>query len=326
MQQKKRLRLSRVLFYVSVIAAVSVGFWQRQNILDWWQLRDYRPSVTITALATNAQMTDKGRRIFYVSKPAVQEKTAFYVSCEEGETTIVLGCYKPGRGIYLLKVDDQRLAGVEEVTAAHEMLHAAYGRLDFIQQRRVTKLLNDTYASLNDKGIQDKIDLYKQSGADITNELHSILGTEVVDLPPELETYYQQYLVNRATVVKLAAQYQAEFTSRKNRVAELDKQLAEIEKQVTANNETLKAQKVAIDAEAARLTTLRQQNKIAEYNAGVDAYNQSLQPFRVLQGQTQTLVDQYKAILDERNAVAAEAQELNKALDSRIQTTTDTVQ
>lgn len=326
MQPKKRLRLSRVLFYVSVITAVSISFWQRQNILDWWQLRDYRPSVTITALATNAQMTDKGRRIFYVSKPAVQEKTAFYVSCEEGETTIVLGCYKPGRGIYLLKVDDQRLAGVEEVTAAHEMLHAAYGRLDFIQQRRITKLVNDTYASLKDKGIQDKIDLYKQSGADITNELHSILGTEVANLPPELETYYQQYFVNRATVVKLAAQYQAEFTSRKNRVAELDKQLEEIEKQVTANNGTLKAQKTTIDAEAARLTTLRRQNQIAEYNAGVDAYNQSLQPFRVLQRQTQTLVDQYKAILDERNAVAVEAQELNKALDSRIQTTTDTVQ
>jgi hypothetical protein len=299
---------------------IGVGFWQRQNVIDWYQLRGYEAPIPIAALATKAEMSDKARRIFYVNKPEIQEKATFYKSCEEGETAVVLGCYKPRNGIYLLKVDDQRLAGVEEVTAAHEMLHAAYGRLDVRQQRRIAKLLNDAYANISDASISDKVALYKQSGADVTNELHSILGTEVAKLPPELETYYQQYFSNRQTVVTFAAHYQAEFTSRKNKVIAYDKQLADIEQQVNSNNKDLDTQQAALQAESARLDALLKNGDIAEYNAGVGAYNQSIVPFRNLLSQTRGLVEQYKTILAERNAVAVEAQELNKALDSRIQT------
>ena len=320
MQPQKRFRLSRFLFSISLVVLVGVGFWQRQNMIDWYQLRGYEAPIPIAALATKSEMSDKARRIFYVNKPEIQEKATFYKSCEEGETAVVLGCYKPRNGIYLLKVDDQRLAGVEEVTAAHEMLHAAYGRLDVRQQRRIAKLLNDAYANISDASISDKVALYKQSGADVTNELHSILGTEVAKLPPELETYYQQYFGNRQTVVTFAAHYQAEFTSRKNKVIAYDKQLADIEQQVNSNNKDLDTQQAALQAESARLDALLKNGDIAEYNAGVGAYNQSIVPFRNLLSQTRGLVEQYKTILAERNAVAVEAQELNKALDSRIQT------
>lgn len=320
MQPQKRFRLSRFLFSISLVVLIGVGFWQRQNVIDWYQLRGYEAPIPIAALATKAEMSDKARRIFYVNKPEIQEKATFYKSCEEGETAVVLGCYKPRNGIYLLKVDDQRLAGVEEVTAAHEMLHAAYGRLDVRQQRRIAKLLNDAYANISDTSISDKVALYKQSGADVTNELHSILGTEVAKLPPELETYYQQYFGNRQTVVTFAAHYQAEFTSRKNKVIAYDKQLADIEQQVNSNNKDLDTQQAALQAESARLDALLKNGDIAEYNAGVGAYNQSIVPFRNLLSQTRGLVEQYKTILAERNAVAVEAQELNKALDSRIQT------
>lgn len=320
MQPQKRFKLSRLLFSISIVLLISVGFWQRQNLIDWYQLRGYEAPVAVASLATKAEMTDKGRRIFYVNRPVIQDKSSFYKSCEEGETAVVLGCYKPRDGIYLLKVDDVRLSGVEEVTAAHEMLHAAYGRLDVRQQRQVAKMIDDAYANLSIPSITDKVALYKQSGADVTNELHSILGTEVANLPPELEKYYQQYFTNRQPVVAFAAHYQAEFTSRKNKVIAYDKQLSEIEQQVNANNKELDAQQAALASESARLDLLLKRGEIAEYNAGVGAYNQSIVPFRTLLNQTRGLVEQYKTILAERNAVAAEAQELNKALDSRIQT------
>lgn len=314
--RQKRFRLSRLLATLFVIALFSVTFWQRQNIFDWWQLRDYQPSATVTALATRTDMTNKARRIFYVNRPAVQDKAEFYESCADGETSVVLGCYKQRQGIYILKVDDERLKGIQEVTAAHEMLHAAYGRLDSRQQKRIADLLETAYKNLSDQAIRDKIKLYEDSGADITNELHSILGTEVATLSSELETYYRQYFTDRGTVVAFAAQYQAEFTNRKNKVAEYDSQLAGLETQVNTNNQSLQTLKESINDESARLDSLLKEGKIEEYNAGVNSYNQSLTPFRTLLAQTQSLVDQYKTILEERNKIAAEAQELGRALDS----------
>lgn len=313
-----RLRVFTTLLF---IVAFSVGFWQRQNAQDWWKLRSYEPPVNVARLATTSSMTEKARRIFYVQHPEIQEKDAFYKSCEEGETTVVLGCYKSNGSIFLLKVNDSRLAGVQEVTAAHEMLHAAYQRLSAREKQRVDSLLNQAYAGVTNSSITDKIDLYKKSGADITNELHSILGTEVETLPAQLEQYYAQYFDNRSTLTNFSKLYTELFASRKQKVADLDTRLAAIEAQVTANNQELNKKKAAIDAESARLDGLLRANKIDEYNQGVVAYNQSLAPFRSQLAETNSLIAQYKSILDERNSIAVEAQELSRALDSRIKTT-----
>ena len=329
----------RILFTVLLFGLLSVGFWQRQNLIDWWALRNYTPTVDATRLATEGTMTDKARKIFYLQKPLVQDKATFYKSCEEGETSIVLGCYKPTRtlnckggsivtkvvgcgndqgGIFVLKVDDQRLNGVEQVTAAHEMLHAAYGRLSYSEERRVANMLNNAYASVTDQNVKDKIAEYKKSGADITNELHSILGTEVAKLPSDLEEYYRQYFQNRATITKFASDYQAEFKKRKDKVDALDKQLKDLETQIDNNNKELDSQQAVITAESKRLDALLKAGQIDEYNAGVGNYNKSLVPFRALIAQTKQLVADYRSVLSERNKVAAEAQELEKALDSRI--------
>lgn len=312
----KKSKWLRIVFYLFVVGVLSVVFWQRLNIIDWWKLRNYTPTVSASQLATNTTMTGLGRKVFYLQKPQIQSKEAFYVSCEEGETTVVLGCYKPINGIYLLKVDDTRLNGVEEVTAAHEMLHAAYDRLSFKERKRIGEIINQYYSGITDKDILDKIDLYKKSGADITNELHSILATEVKDLPTDLEQYYGQYFSDRSKIVSYAVGYKSEFTKRKDKVEELDKQLKGIEDKIISNNQTLDAQQQAINAESKRLDDLRNNGLVDEYNAGVIAYNKSLIPFRSLISTTKGLVTQYKSILIDRNKVAAEAQELNKALDS----------
>ncbi len=320
---KKSSQKRRLFGWLLTIALLSVVFWQRLNIIDWWLLRGYEPPVEVVALATDTTMTSQARKLFYINRPEVQEKAAFYQSCEDGETSVVLGCYKPPRGIFLLQVSDERLAGVEEVTAAHEMLHAAYDRLSDKERQRIGTLVRLTYKGLEGTPIGEKIALYEEAGADTTNELHSILGTEVANLPAELETHYAQYFSKRAAVVAFSDQYQAVFTARKQRVADLDKQLEDIEKQVADNNASLLSQEAAIKAESARLDVLLRNDQIGEYNQGVAAYNQSLVPYRSLLNQTRSLIAQYKTILDERNAVALEAQALGRALDSSIQTSVE---
>ncbi len=324
-QRHKKSRWKRYLSYLIVIAILTGLFIQKQNIMDWWGLRNYTPTVAATQLATNTSMTNLGRKIFYLQKPQVQGKEAFYISCEEGETSVVLGCFKPAEGIFLLKVDDARLAGVEEVTAAHEMLHAAYARLGFQEKKRVTDMINAAYSKVTDQDIKGKIKLYQDNKADVTNELHSILATEVSSLPSDLEQYYTKYFSNRSAIVTYAAGYKNEFKKRKDRVAELDNQLKNIEESIAANNAQLDTQQAAINNESKRLDDLRNQGLIDEYNAGVATYNKSLIPFRSLIAETKGLVSEYKSVLTERNKVANEAQELNKALDSRIGTTVEDI-
>jgi hypothetical protein len=308
----------RTLVAFLLVAMLSVGFWQHQNIQDWWLLRNYTPSVEATQLATQATMTGSARRIFYLQRPEVQAKTTFYKSCEEGETAIVLGCYKPGQGIFLLQVDNQQLGGVEQVTAAHEMLHAAYGRLSNSERNKVTRMVNTAYQSVTDKDIRAKVSEYQKDGADVTNELHSILGTEVANLPPDLETYYQRYFTRRATVVSYAYAYQSVLKSRRAKVKELEDKLQNIAAQVDANNAKLDAQQAELQSESKQLDTLLAQKNYDAYNAGVVAYNKKLVPFRALINDTKQLVNDYKSTLVERNKAANEAQELEKSLDSRI--------
>ena len=101
----------------------------RQAVVDWWRLSQYKPSAAVKQLADNDTMIGRGRDLFYISDPQIQDSAAFNKACKnEGEKTIVLGCYKL-QDIYLYNVTDARFNGVKEVTAAHEMLHAAYERL-----------------------------------------------------------------------------------------------------------------------------------------------------------------------------------------------------
>src|SRR5206468_584885 len=127
-----------------------------------------------------------------------------------------------------------RLSGVEEVTSAHEMLHAAYDRLSTKERNRVDELLQNYYDhQLTDQRIRATIDAYKASEPnDLQNEMHSIFGTEIATLPPELENYYSQYFADRSKVTTLAGEYEQEFTSRKTEIQSYDTQLDGLRAQI----------------------------------------------------------------------------------------------
>ena len=326
MALSRKAKIIQISSSVIFIAVAAVAIFQRQAITDWWKLRNYTPSSAVAQLAQDSTMTNTGKRIFYLNNPKIQEKATFYNSCKFGENTIVLGCYTKNDGIFVLKVDDPRLSGVEQVTAAHEMLHAAYDRLSSKEKVEIDSQLNAFYNTLQDAEVRSKIELYRKNGANITNELHSILGTEVETLSPALNTYYAKYFTNRSKVVAYTKQYENEFISRKNKVVELDAQLTAIEQKVLANNAELNAQQQSINAESDRLDALLRSGQIDAYNAAVPAYNRRIPAFNALVSQTEGLVAQYKQVLEERNKIAVEAQELNKALNSSIQSASDPIQ
>lgn len=318
MEHKRFGRVVRVFFGLAIIGLLAGAYIKRFEIYDTWRLRNYTPPAQVVSLADSTSMNAYGRRLFYVNRPSIEDKDSFVRNCGAQEKTIVLGCYISGRGIYILTVTDSRLDGVEQVTAAHEMLHAAYDRLSSSDKQQITTWLEEAYKQTTDQRIKDTIEQYRKNKADVGNELHSILGTEVGSLGPDLEQYYKRYFTDRSAVVAYSARYEAVFTERKQQIASYDTELAQLEQQFKTKSAELDATQQALTAERTRLSALLAAGDRTSYNAGVGPYNSRVQAYNTAVAQTNALVAQYKATLEKRNAVAQETQDLVKALDDSI--------
>lgn len=324
--QKSLLRrLVGLTFVLGWTAVIAMAIVHRQDIVDWWKLHNYQAPAEVASLATQDTMTDRARKVFYVNQPAVLDKTDFANSCPAGdksEQTIVLGCYHGNQnGIYVLKVSDSRLDGVQQVTAAHEMLHAAYDRLSGSERHRVDAMLQDFYANhLTDKRVIKTIEAYKHSEPnDVVNEMHSIFGTEVATLTPDLEIYYRQYFDNRSAIAAYAAKYQGEFTSRQQLVDRDDARLAALKQQIDTMTGYLKTKLDDINSEQGRLHNLRASGEVEAYNAAVPGFNAMVTDYNRGIDQLKGLISTYNQLVADRNAVALEADQLTKELSSDVQ-------
>ncbi len=313
-------RLKKLLPYwlsILIITGALLAWWQHWTIYDWWRLRGYSPPQEIVQLATDVTMKGNSRQLFYVYHPSLDEKDEFVAHCESAERTIVLGCFVPAKGIYIQDIDDPRLNGVQQVTAAHEMLHAAYERLDQDEKDRIGKLMQETYQNLNNKRISQTIDDYRKADADINNELHSILATEVRKLPAELEKYYSQYFSDRQKIVAYSERYEAAFTKRKNQVAAYDKQLESLKSKIDSLQASLDKQARELEADRKTLESQLASKNYSDYNAGVPVYNAAVNKYNSDVLTARNLIDEYNALVVKRNQVALEENELVKAIDSR---------
>ncbi len=316
----KRAKILKLLVLAGLLAGLTFAWFQRWEIHDSIRLRGYAPPAKVVQLATDTTMNDKTRRLFYAYHPELNAKQAFNANCSSSEKTIVLGCYVDGRGIYLYDVTDERLAGVLQVTTAHEMLHAAYGRLNESDKTKVDAMIEATYKNVTDERIRATIEDYKKNGADTINELHSILGSEVRNLPADLEAYYTRYFLKRSTVVGYSERYEKVFTDRKNQVTAFDKQLDDLKNEIDASNANLESRSKSLADQRNRLNSLLTAKNYTDYNAGVGGYNASVNGYNIQVRTTRALIDKYNGVVASRNEVVTEEGELTKAIDSRPNT------
>lgn len=312
-----RRSFTRVVVTLLIISLPLTAYVKRWDIYDSWRLKDYSAPAAVVTLADETAMNDKMRRLFYVNHPSLDTKDAFRANCTKGEQTIVLGCFVPFNGIFLQEIADERLKGVMQVTAAHEALHAAYQRLSPGDKKQVDTLLMTAFEKIDNERIKQTIEDYRKDGADINNELHSIIGTEVRTLTPELETYYARYFTDRTRVVAYSEAYEAAFTSRKAQVADYDTQLERLKAQIDQSNQNLISKQQELSNREQELNRLRSSNKVQEYNAAVPGYNQLVQSYNAEVAEVRSLIDRYNQVVKARNEIALEEGELVKAIDSR---------
>jgi hypothetical protein len=322
--QRRWLRLTGVFFLIALLILGSIAAYERQNIYDWLALRNYQAPAMMVRLANETTMNAYARKVFYVNHPAIDDKATFNKQCPDngGEKTVVLGCYHPDQsGIFLLNVSDPRLSGVEEVTAAHETLHAIYDRLSSRERNYVDGLLMNYYQhNLHDQRILATIAAYKKSEPnDWVNEMHSVFGTEIAQLPVPLENYYKQYFTNRQKIASFAAQYEAAFTSREAQVAQDDTSLTDMKAQINTDEELLQAQGKTIATDQSKLESMKSSGDYTDYNAGVPGYNSEVDTYNSLVDTTRNLISQYNQLVVSRNAIAVAENQLVQELSAAPQ-------
>ena len=319
--QPKRRSLLKGLVVLLAIVLMSAGVVLYGGVaLDWARASQFTPTPQLASAEHRIKLTERGKNIFYATSPQVEDKKQFNQSCGSTERTIaILGCYYMDK-IYIYNVQNPELDGTLEVTAAHEMLHAAYSRLNFFDRQRIDGMLTKQYELIkNQPQISQAMKYYKiaEPGAEL-DELHSIIGTTVADLPQDLENYYATYFTNRSAVVALNTKYNSVFSTLSQQADALQKRIDTvgpgIESDMNVYVSDLTQLNLDIESFNARaksggfstqgeFNTVRAQieNRIQQMNARQEALN--------------ARVRQYNADIEKLNSLAVHVNQLNESIN-----------
>lgn len=313
-----------LLVSLAIITLSVVVIWQRQYITDSLRASMYTPSTEIAALVEATRMSERGELVFYASQPELNGTQAFNERCGDSQTeSMVLGCYVGGT-IYVFDADNPEIASIEEVTAAHEMLHAAYERLRGDEKRQVDALLSAQAASLADSPeFTERIAPYRGlSDDDRLNELHSIFGTEYRDLPDELEAHYQIFFEERDMVVALYRDYADVFRQLRTQPNQLASQLDQLASSINQQSEQYRRDSTALGQRIEQFNQRAEQtggfSSQAEFEAARNQLVNESNRLDAVYNQIQSSVDNYETKRREYDGVAAHLSELNNSIDSSL--------
>jgi len=320
----KRGGFLATFFLLLLVAASALVFFYRQAIIDQITVWRFTPSASLVTLADTAGLNGLGKYYLYASQAEVSNQAEFNSACGslQNERTVVIGCYAgPERRIYIYDVLDSNLNGVKETTTAHEMLHAAYDRLSPSDKKHVDDLLVAEESKITDPRILDLIKDYQQTEPDeVVNELHSIFGTEVRTLSPELETYYKRYFTDRSEVVSLKEKYEKVFTDLATKQTSLVAELNTLASDVNTKQKEYQVSLTTLNADIASFNDWAQSGtaKKGEYNARKATLQDRISTLDAERDAINNEIDSYnakKAVLDKLNLQAAT---LNQSIDSKL--------
>ena len=94
---------------------------------------------------------------------------------------------------------------------AHEFLHAVYTRLSEQETDALNSILLQTYTENQEllKELLEAYDFKMGDDEELLDELHSFIGTHVVQLPAQLTKHYARYFQNRIQIVESLSEQQA---------------------------------------------------------------------------------------------------------------------
>lgn len=320
-QQRPKHRILRGLVSLLVFVSIAAGaYFYGPVAVDAVRASSFHPGAGVTSVNSRINLTARGQQIFYATTPIIEDRDAFNSDCESVErTAAILGCYVRDR-IYLYNIQGNELDGALEVTAAHEMLHAAYARLNIFEQARVNKMINAEYAKIKDEpDIKQEMQYYAQAepGEEL-NELHSIIGTTIKDLPTDLEQYYARYFTSRETIVAMNTKYTTVFD-------EVNQQALVLQEKITSEAAAIKQASSQYNADLTQLNSDIESfneratsggfSSQAAFTIAHEALSARIQQMKDRQATLNQQIDTYNADVAEYNKLAVRAKQLNQSIN-----------
>ncbi len=294
----------------------------RQYIYDQWNVWHYQASSQINTISDRAGLSDKGKFYLAASDTVVEDATQFNTNCARQEAkNPILGCYT-NLHIYIYNVTNSELDGIEEVTAAHEMLHAAWDRLSDSEKTRIGNMLDAEYAKIATPELKTRMDYYNRNEAgERQNELHSILGTEFGNLTPDLEKYYSQYFTDRQKVVALHNKYESIFTQLSTQADTLYNQLTALGKKITGESATYNKDATTLSNDIQDFNNRAKAGSFtstAEFNSEREALLARTTALEVERTSLNAEISSYNDMYTKYQALTVRTQQLNNSIDSTV--------
>lgn len=308
-----------ILVIALCLAAVALIY--RQTIVDHVIAWQFQPGPGVMQLADQSSMNNNGRFIYRSSQPQIDGRESFNSVCTNKDAqAAVLGCYVNNR-IYIFGVTDSRLKGIKTVTAAHEMLHAAYARLSTSQRTKVNSMVEAAYQKVkNQDNLKARMAIYaKTEPGERDNELHSVLGTEVAGLPSDLETYYGQYFSDRGQVVAVYTTYQSVFTRLQNQADTIRAQMTQLQGTIESSSASYTSAISSVNSDIQSFNTRANNGGFSSQSEFVSERNDLAARVNALEGQRTSInqmIDQYNSLNKQLAAVAEQDQQLNQNINS----------
>lgn len=299
---------------VLVAVAVAVNF---TTIRDFIVGMRYRPTAEMEQIRTALNLTDGGHRIFNAVMPELLERATFNQYCREVENeTAVLGCYRDDK-VYVYNVVDEELPGVRELATAHELLHAKYNRMSESDRAQWDAALEQVYAE-NQGVLGGEIDLYPEDQK--KEELYVRAGTEIKNLPAELEAHYAEVFKDQDKIVDFYEGYIKVFREIEKKMAELLTRTNALSAEITAKTTEYEERAAALNAriqefnECAKTLDCFVSNAV--FNARRGELTAEQAALEALYNEISAKISAYNELVKEYNENLLHGQILNQAINS----------
>lgn len=322
-RQRSHGHISAFIAAVVCAGAALLLFSNRQQVVDQLNVWQYQPNTEVASLVQRSGMNRNGEFYFYASRPAIEPAGKFNQECDRKEAgTAILGCYN-GQYIYIYDVTNEKLDGIKEVTAAHEMLHATYIRLGDTEKKRVDALVEQEYGKLkNNSEFAARMAFYARTEpGERDNELHSVIGTEVANIDPRLEAHYKNYFTDRSKVVALHEKYAKVFEELKTRATTLSNQLTRLGDKIERESAEYRLRRTEVEAQIEDFRRRESGDGFgsrSQYESEVEELNTRISELNQFRDAINADIVQYNAIRDELITVSSQSQALNRSIDSSL--------
>lgn len=322
MSNQKPKHLGKLIILLIITIGAGFAFMNRRYVIDQFTVWQYQPTTEVSSLATNAGIDGYGKFLYLASQPSIDSADEFNKVCGSLEvTTSILGCYDNYR-LYIYNVTDARLSGIREVTAAHEMLHAAYVRLGSDERTRVDKMLNTEYQKIKDNpSLSERVAIYeKAEPGQFYNELHSMIGTEFSGVSSELETYYKKYFSDRSKVIALNAKYISVFKELSDRATALSDKLSALVNDINNSKGQYEADLKTLNSSIADFNSRANGGYFtsqAQFNAERNVLAAKINSVNAFRVSIDNNIDTYNNLLQEYNSIVQASKKLYNSIDSK---------